>query len=331
MISLLKLFGFPQPEKRDSVKFLIARGLPYNVRFTVTLALFVAGLGLQILMMSPFIGAPLILAGVLLMLVKGYDSRIRLKTFSIDPDWKTVPLEKIREIERLRRRSRKWDRDSLDISNPLGTFSLLFFGGLAVAFAFALGYLARETRVTQILIADTILLIVPLWLSGMRFILKQPNLAIRVHIILDLHEKFQALKKEGEEFKPALMLTQKEGKKTVPTDARFSIAFPGSCPGFYGLQAQINLNVVQGNSYPYFYCVLAAEPGFGLSSFREKIDLRRGVICEFQEDRRAEVLVIRQKTTKKSGYHTKDRRCVEILDIALRGGRLICQSSNPNR
>jgi len=81
---------------------------------------------------------------------------------------------------------------------------------------------------------------------------------------------------------------------------------------------------VQGASYPYFYCVLAAKPGFDLSRFKDKIILVPKIICEYQEDSKAEVLVIRQYTTRKSGYHTKDRQCAEILRLALEGGRLIC-------
>jgi len=171
---------------------------------------------------------------------------------------------------------------------------------------------------------DASILLIPLWFSGMKFILKQPNLAIRVNLILKLFEVFQNLKQEGEEFKPALMFSKNKENKTVPVDARFSIGFPGPPEGFYGLQAQINLNVVQGTSYPYFYCVLAAKPGFNLRRFKEKIDLAPKVICEYQEDSKAEVLVIRQYTTRKSGYHTKDRKCAEILKVALEGGRIIC-------
>lgn len=323
MTSLLGLFGFPPPEKRDSVRFLLAKSLPYNARVHLTLILFVSGFGLQLLFMNPVYGIPFLLAGIGLVLVRGYDSRVRIKAFSLDPDWKTVAIEKIQEIERLRRRSRKWDSDALDVSNALGAFSFLFFMALAAVVAFGLGALAEDSKVTAILITDTCLLAVPLWLTGMRFILKQPNLAIRIHIILMLYEEFQSLKKEGEKFKPALMLAKGKGDGTVPMDARFSIAFPNPPEGFYGLQAQINLNVVQGNSYPYFYCVLAAKPGFGLSAFKDKLTLSKDIICEFQEDSRAEVLVIRQRTTRKSGYHTNDRRCAEILGDAVQGARQI--------
>jgi hypothetical protein len=201
--------------------------------------------------------------------------------------------------------------------------NLILVGALALAGAFLLGKLANDMRVTVILAIDTAVITIPLWFSGMRFIMKQPNLAIKVKMILWLHGVFQEIKREGEEFRPALLLSRGKDDKSIPEDARFSVAFADSPEGFYGLQAQINLNLVQGTSYPYFYCVLAAKPGFGLSKYREQIKLTEKIICEYQEDKRAEVLVIRQYTTRKSGYHTKERQCVDILTNALQAARLV--------
>jgi hypothetical protein len=323
MTSLLHLFGFPPPERRDSVRFHFAKNLPYNTRISLALLLLVAGFAVQLYFMKALYGAPLVFIGVCLVLVKGYDSRLRIKGFTQDPNWKTVSIEKIKEIEELRKKNIKWDRDALDISSWLGVLSLILIGGVALVGALILGELAKDLRVTAILAIDIAILMIPLWFSGMRFIMKQPNLAIKVKMILWLHETFQDLKRKGEEFRPALMFSRGKDGKTVPDDARFSVAFPDPPEGFYGLQAQINLNVVQGTSYPYFYCVLAAKRGFGLSRYREKIKLKKNIICEYQEDRRAEVLVIRQYTTRKSGYHTKERQCVDILTNALEGARLI--------
>lgn len=324
MTSLMRLFGFPPPERRDSVRFHFAKNLPYNTRISLSLLLLVAGFAVQLYYMKALYGAPLLFIGICLVLVKGYDSRLRIKGFTQDPSWKTVSIEKIQEIDELRKKNRKWDRDALDISSWLGVLSLILIGGVALIGALILGELAKDMRVTKILAVDIAILMIPLWFSGMRFIMKQPNLAIKARTILWLHERFQDLKKEGEEFRPALMLSRGRDDKTVPDDARFSVAFPDSPEGFYGLQAQINLNVVQGTSFPYFYCVLAAKPGFGLSGYCKQITLAKKVICEYQEDKRAEVLVIRQYTTRKSGYHTKERQCVDILTNALEGARLIC-------
>jgi len=323
MTFLLRLFGFPPPERRDSVRFHFAKSLSYSARINLALLLLIAGFAVQLYFMKVLYGAPLLFIGICLVLVKGYDSRMRIKGFTQDPKWKTVSIEKIQEIEQLRKKNIKWDRDAIDISSWVGVLSLILIGSVALVGALLLGELAKDLRVTAILAIDIAILMIPLWFSGMRFIMKQPNLAIKVRMILWLHELFQDLKRKDEEFRPALMLSRGKKDKTIPNDARFSVAIPDSPEGFYGLQAQINLNVVQGTSYPYFYCVLAAKPGFGLSKFKKKIQLAKRVICEYQEDSKAEVLVIRQYTTRKSGYHTKEKQCVGILTNALEGARLI--------
>jgi hypothetical protein len=320
-MSILRLFGFPPPEQRNVVRFYLAKNLPYNFRVNLMLMLLVVGFGLQILFMHAAHGAFFLLAGVALVLTKGYDSRVRTKGFSLDPNWKTVSIDKIKEIEQLRKQSKKWDIDALDISNSLGVLTLILIGGLALLAAVLLGSLTNDTRVTTILITDIAIFMVPLWFSGMRFILKQPNLAVKVKTILDLYGVFKTVKREGEEFRPALMLTKDDEGKSVPIDARFSVAFPNSPEGFYGLQAQINLNLVEGASYPYFYCALAAKPGFGLSRYKDEIRLDSRIICEYQQESKAEVLVIRQYTTRTSGYHTDDRQCTRILIAALDAGR----------
>jgi hypothetical protein len=56
-------------------------------------------------MMRPLPGLLLLLIAVLLGLIKGYDSRIRLKNFKNDETWTEVQIEKLREIETVRWKS----------------------------------------------------------------------------------------------------------------------------------------------------------------------------------------------------------------------------------
>jgi len=213
MTSISGLFGFPSIQKRDSVRFYFAKSLPYTLRITLSLLLLAAGFVLQIYYMKVSYGIPFLLIGVGLVLVKGYDSRVRLKSFQIDPHWQNVPIDKIKELDEMRKRIKQWDRSALDISNPLGTFTFLFIGAFVLIGAFILGIMSDNFTVSLILVVDASIVMIPLWFSGMKFILKQPNLAVRVKLVLNLYEEFQRFKHEGEEFKPALMLSKgKEGK-----------------------------------------------------------------------------------------------------------------------
>ncbi|MBN1426117.1 hypothetical protein JXA88_16325 [Candidatus Fermentibacteria bacterium] len=314
-------------KEHDSIRFYVAKDLPYSRRMLIGLLLSVAACALQIATLNALAGLPFLIAAALFVAVRGYDSRIRFKTFDIDPAWKPVSIERIRELETLRKRAKEWDRDAFDASNPLGCTLLVVLTALVIAVSVGIGVLGDDVRVALIVALDGLVILWLFWLTGMRFMLKHPNLAIRVNIILKMHQAFAKIGKEGEVFQPALLLARK-GEGSVPVDARFSVAFPSSPEGLYGLQAQINLNIVQGTSYPYFYCVLAATPGFGLAAWHKKMPLQPKVICEYQANKDAEVLVLRQKTTKKSGYHTDDKACERILGTALHGGRAICSGTS---
>jgi hypothetical protein len=47
------------------------------------------------------------------------------------------------------------------------------------------------------------------------------------------------------------------------------------------------------------------------------------VMCEYDAQANADVLVIHHPTTKTSGYHTDDNACMEILSSAMGAARVI--------
>ncbi|MCU0610578.1 MAG: hypothetical protein MUE60_02175, partial [Candidatus Eisenbacteria bacterium] len=177
------------PSQRDTVRFHLAKSLPYSRRIRIVLALFVLACALQIATLNVFSGLPFLIAAVLLVIVKGYDSRVRLKGFDIDPAWKAVPIERIRELEDLRKRSKKWDRDAFEASNPMGCFVLIMLNVAIAAFSAVLGAVVGDARVTGIVMIDALVILWVFWLTGMRRLMKLPNLAIRAGLVLDLHER----------------------------------------------------------------------------------------------------------------------------------------------
>ncbi len=80
---------------------------------------------------------------------------------------------------------------------------------------------------------------------------------------------------------------------------------------------QVNINRVKGSDYPYLYCVLVARPALKLPK-QIRTDAPSNITIE--TDAKAadvHVVVIRQKTTKTSGYHTNDAACRVIFQYAL--------------
>lgn len=323
MNNWIRIPGLPPPEKQDSVRFYVLKGLSYSTRMTLYLSLIAAGFLFQILMMMVWPGAVFLVFATVLNLVRGYDSRVRLKAFDNDSNWTSVDMKQIHQIEELEKKTTKWDNDLLDISNGTGMLIfILTLVGLMLASIF-LGSISDYNAAGGIFITDAIILVLPMWFNGIRRVLKQGNLSIKVDIIKKMEEFFQTVKKEGENFKPALMLARDKNGKSVPTDSRFTITFDNMPEGFYGIQAQININLVQGSSYPYFYCVIATKKGFGLENYVGKIPVPKNVVINCEKDNEAEVIVIRQYTTNTSGYHTKINDCKKILDGAMAGARII--------
>lgn len=323
MNNWIRIPGFPPPEKQSSVRFYVFKSLSYNTRMLLYLLLIAAGFLFQILMLKVWPGAVFLICATILNLVRGYDSRVRLKGFHTDSNWTQVDMERIHQIEELDSKITKWDKDILDISNGRGSFMFVFTVIVLIITASLFGSLPAYSTAVTIIITDAIILVLPLWFNGIRRILKQGNLGIKVDIISKMEKSFQTIKKAGENFKPALMLSRDKNGKSVPKDARFTITFDNMPVDFYGIQAQVNLNLVQGASYPYFYCVIAAKTGFGLGKYKSQIPTCKNIDINFESDSTAEVIVIRQYTTNTSGYHTKINDCSRIMDTALKAARII--------
>lgn len=317
MKKALHIPGFPAPQKHDTIRFYVFKGLSYSARMILYLSFIVMGFILQIIMLKVWPGATFLLFAAFLNLVHGYKSVVNLKAFNPDSNWTQVDISKLSEIEAFNNRLSKWDKDILDISNAAGFFMFLLSAlvlGLVSAFlrSFSVG-----NEVLAIFVSDAIILVFPLWFNGLRRIHKQDVLCTKTKLVLNLESFFRTIKEDGEAFNPTLMLARDEKGESIPTDCRFTITFNGMPTDFYGIQAQVNINSVEGANYPYFYCVISAKTGFGLIKYANLARESKDIIVSYEEDSSAEVIVIRQFTTKTTGYHTKINSCRKILETAL--------------
>lgn len=319
--------GFPPPEKQDSVGFYVLKNLSYPKRMMLYLLLIAVGFSLQILMMTVWPGVIFLALATVLNLVRGFDSGIKLKTFEVDSNWTQVDMEQICKIKELDKEVKRWRDDVFNANSGKGMalFVITLIGLIFVAAIF--GGISGINAVGKIFMTDAVVLLLPLWFMGIKKTFEQGNLIIKVDLISKLEEFFRTIKREGENFKPALMLARGKAGKCIPTDSRFTIIFDNMPNDFYGIQAQININSVQGASYPYFYCVIAAKSGFGLELYSRKISISKNVVVEFERDSNADVIVIRQRTTESSGYHTKINDCRNILELTVSAARMILEQS----
>lgn len=125
----------------------------------------------------------------------------------------------------------------------------------------------------------------------------------------------------------------------LPKDIKIKVDFDGQSEDFLGFYGQISLNNVQGIQYPYFYVVLVARKNYGLENYKDMVhrkNLNKGLfsklldqnqdfICEYSEQEDVEVLVIRQYTTKTSGYHTDSSMVKELFESGIEVAEMAAQ------
>jgi hypothetical protein len=302
---------------QGTVVFHIWRNLSYGIRLFLSFIFILVGIAIQYYFMNVFPGIILVFAGNLLLLVKGYDNRIKLGSFEHVTEWVATDQEHLNKIVELNKKVRKWDISALDITSGLGGF--LFFLLLVAVLVICAVNPFHTYNPLIILAANIVILLVPHWVTGVRRITTAPALVNKIKVYQDITGIFtEMLKEDNVSF---LMLLKGKDKK-MPADVKMKIKFKNQTDDFLGMYAQISVNNVQGKDYPYFYMVLVAkESSKLLSSKLKNITMPTNVISEFSRENDAEILVIRQYTTNKSGYFTNGDAIQVIFETGLRASQ----------
>jgi hypothetical protein len=308
----------PDPRRRGEIHFSLAKSLPYNRRLTIIAVLLAAGFAVE-LFWNLYVGAGLLLVATLLAIVKGFSNIPQdLQGAS---KWQGAERAQLENIITLDRKSRQWDQSALDITCGLGAAVLLLFlavmaGVTVLLFANGLTWLAQAWAL------DGGVLLLPHWVTGVRQILKNDPLTVKVRMLLSIMDFWEQNRQEGEALMPQMeVLSTKAGE--IPRDAKLVLRLSRLGDAFLGLQVQIVLNRVQGSDYPYLYCVLVARKAFGMFQKLGTPQVPEAIVAESQTDpaQGVDVLVIRQETTQTSGYHTNPAAAARIFACALAEAR----------
>lgn len=303
--------------QNKSVEFHVWNTLKYPARMGIALGLISVGLLLQIVFYNFYVGLIFLVAGNVLLLSKGYHNLKDKGSFSAEATWQKADRSKIDEIKEHVKKIKKWDKASVDISNIRGILQLLALLLVAVIVMIAggrYGYSFDENP-RVFLAFDLLILLLPHWFSGMRQIDAVPNLMFKLNFFDEVFEKADSL---IQSYPPEFHVLLKQGETTkLPTDLKVRFDLHCKNPEFLGMYAQIVVNTVQSEQFPYLYVVLVAKKSFGLRSYFHSFEVPKGVSREFKEQKEVDVLIIRQHTTKTSGYHTKPKKAKSILATGI--------------
>lgn len=326
---------FPPPEKRGEIAFVFAKSMPYGPRMAVVAAALLCGLAVQLLF-SFWPGLLLLSLASALGMVSGYDSKPETGK---EVKWERVTPDEYRKTVEKAEALKKWDSDAFDISNPAGT--VVFFLAVLACVSAYFSLLARmelPEGFWKYLGIDAAVLLLPLWLTGIRDYLKKDRLIIKIQLLQQVMRLLEA--PSDVQVFPTLGLLYGVGGKHVPDDARLLLKLLNAPEEFMGLQVQVSINSVKGTDFPYLYCVLIAKKGSGFLDGYEKFKVEAeepsglmrfitlpglsssyGPVYELSPSPEVDVLVIRQRADRNGGYSTSPEQAGRIISAALHAAR----------
>jgi hypothetical protein len=273
---------------------------------------------------SFWLGLILLVLATAMGLVRGYDLKIEGKRKS--EKWDQVTPDEYKKIEAKQKELAHWDLDAFDITNPLGGAIFVVLG--IVAFLILLVLLKQPGDAGIYWALDCLVLLAPHWVTGVKRYLRQDRLIVKIKLLEKVMEKLAG--PSDIQVLPMLATQATREERRFPTDARLMLRLIGAPAAFLGIQVQISINSVQGTDYPYLYCVLLARSEAGLFAgwrdiVKEMPEFRESILPdEPRNEEGVDVMVIRQKTTRTSGYHTKPDQAISIVTFAVKVARRFC-------
>jgi len=299
---------FLDTSEQGMVVFKIWKSLAYKTRLLISIVFILSGLILQYISFNILPGIILVFMGNLFLLPSGYTNKINLGRFDPHSDWEKVEHNKIDELLAFDRKVRKWDFSSIDISNGFGGLIFIF---LLVVLVITTIYAFEEGRKTlQILSLDTAVLILPYWVTGLRFKFTVPKLTLKVKLIETL---LSTMETELKPHKVEFFFLFKGKDTKIPVDVKFKVNISDHHKDFLGYYGQITLNSVQSAVYPYFYVVMVARRGFGLQEVHRTTRAPKKLVKEFKQQKDVEVLVLRQNTKLGNKGYTTNKKQVHYI------------------
>lgn len=293
--------------------YLIFNKISTRLRTFMSVLLIGVGFLFQITTRNILAGLPFIIACLIFNLLKGISiKRVSAKKLI----WQEVTPKKIDRVLQQCQRIKKFR--SKNASCLIGVLVLFIFGicfgmpFLSLLVNLSFGFLAT--------LVNAIILFGGLALSGRKSAWMPQALDIKAGIVKRMLS--QALIKDDPNIQAIPYLEIGETKEgSFPNDTRLLVRFKDAPKDFIGLQGQISINSVKGRPYPYFYVVLIAKHSFNLLKKFGKQSFDK-LVVERKKTGEVDVIVIRQRTTKTSGYHTN----VKVQDYTLETGLKVAKS-----
>jgi hypothetical protein len=313
----------PTPAETAGLRFVLPLG-GVRGRFVAAGALFLAGLAGWCLGSWPWTwaGLLLLLGGHLPLWVRAQTTAPGGATPDHEDVWAPVEEDWLERVTGLERRGERWDATPWDVSNRVGCLALLAALLALAVLAFLLGAALGPDALSRFAVGAA-LLVVPLWLNGMRTTWNPSELRKKGEALAVAREAVEKEGGRGLDLVPLLAL-RRGPRGQYPVDARLMARPSGEDgSGFLGVQLQVAMNNVQGTDYPYLYAVVLGKTGFRFPEAPRRHREPGGpdLVLEPGEGEGVRYLVVRQHADKRGGWHTEPHQVQGIVRAALERAR----------
>lgn len=286
--------------------FYILPNLSLTLRITITLFLIISAIFLQFYFEKYAHGFFILLLASVFNLVRNIKYEVET---SGKREWKEVTEEEYKKFLKRMEKIKKIRGLSLSAK-----FSLLFIPIFLISFFSP--FVAKGSFINKnviIIFTDSLILFLPVFFSGNKFFRmgEEEDTYIKAKNLLYLLN-FSELKTKKYDVIPYFEIAKVKNRGEVPCDARVLIKIKDMNKNFIGVQFQVSINNVRNRKYPYFYGIIIAKKDFDLFKKLRNLRNRDNTVFEFSEEEDVDVVVIRQKTTKTSGYYT-DKSAIERI------------------
>ncbi|MDH5638077.1 MAG: hypothetical protein OEZ04_06265, partial [Nitrospinota bacterium] len=256
--------------------------------------------------------APVFVLGLSFIVARGV-SNSRKAPDTSDDRWVVGSAKDLRKIERKAQQAQLAPGSFMDGFTGWGFVAMLVFIGLCAYLDLAVipEYLFANNMAIIIFMQSSLLLTVFFFTNAKAWepdvIMSKKDLFIRERD--RILEKWVAL---GPVVQPMLLLDEGDKYLVTPEDIKLFVTFDGAPEDFIGVQAQITFNM----NKPYLYCVILAKDAFEpMNGYTPSPESK--IVFEKGEDKNIRYLVVRQYTTRDSGYSTNDKQADRVVDIAM--------------
>jgi len=296
----------------NKLVFHIFPRMENSLRLLIFMALFGGGLCLQLITGNFWLGAAMIAASSAIMLNKGVDSRLHIERYHHKTEWKPSSRLQIEEIIKMNKSLKRWDRSGFEVSSCLGGFVFLIV--VVIGFYFLIQGAETNNNNYIFMAGNFLILFVPQFMTGFKKIDNANRITIYAANCLKTADIVDTLDKSVKVSFLTLLTENAKTKALFPKEVKMKMMLDNAPETFLGCYGQLSINKVGATDFPYFYTVLIFKPEFGLQNKFNNIQLRNtAMLKEFSTDQGVEVLVLRQVTTRTSGYSTNDKAVRGIL------------------